>query len=283
MGVAKEKMMSIAARGYGESNKYVCSGCVKDQYLQKVIRAKGQVGTCSFCKDENGKPIRHRKTYPLESLMSEIIPAIDYYYMSTDGNIPYDKETEEYLGSFIDPYSFVYDILADEMQVEEPELLKELFDILEPENRTTIFEFEDRTADKDLKAWAKFTSLVNGRKEMSVEQIVSLCDNKDAPDDLKEIHAVLRVVLAHAKKLYAYIYKENGGKHTALNEGIKNIESDLTFIVDSDDWLKPNAIETVLRYYGKFWDRNGLCGYSFLRVFPDGKINGNLMNGLLRT
>lgn len=54
MGVAKEKMMSIAARGYGESNKYVCSGCVKDQYLQKVIRAKGQVGTCSFCKDENG-------------------------------------------------------------------------------------------------------------------------------------------------------------------------------------------------------------------------------------
>ena len=40
MGVAKEKMMSIAARGYGESNKYVCSGCVKDQYLQKVIRAK---------------------------------------------------------------------------------------------------------------------------------------------------------------------------------------------------------------------------------------------------
>lgn len=201
MGVAKEKMMSIAARGYGESNKYVCSGCVKDQYLQKVIRAKGQVGTCSFCKDENGKPIRHRKTYPLESLMSEIIPAIDYYYMSTDGNIPYDKETEEYLGSFIDPYSFVYDILADEMQVEEPELLKELFDILEPENRTTIFEFEDRTADKDLKAWAKFTSLVNGRKEMSVEQIVSLCDNKDAPDDLKEIHAVLRVVLAHAKKL----------------------------------------------------------------------------------
>ena len=108
MGVAKEKMMSIAARGYGESNKYVCSGCVKDQYLQKVIRAKGQVGTCSFCKDENGKPIRHRKTYPLESLMSEIIPAIDYYYMSTDGNIPYDKETEEYLDLLIlDEWGYV--------------------------------------------------------------------------------------------------------------------------------------------------------------------------------
>lgn len=153
MGAAKEKMMAIEARGYGESEKYVCSGCIRDPYLQKVIRAKGQVGTCSFCKDENGKPIRHRKTYPLESLMEKIMPAVDYYYMSTDGNIPYGGETEDYLGSFVDPYSFVYDILADEMQVEEPELLKELFDILEPENRTTIFEFEDRTSDKDLKAW----------------------------------------------------------------------------------------------------------------------------------
>ena len=132
------------------------------------------------------------------------MPAIDYYYMSTDGNIPYDGETKDYLGSFVDPYSFVYDILADEMQVEEPELLKELFDILEPENRTTIFEFEDRTSDKDLKAWAKFTSLVNGRKNMSVGQMVSLCAAPDAPDDLKEIHSVLQVVLTHAKNLHAY-------------------------------------------------------------------------------
>ena len=75
MGAAKEKMMSIEARGYGESEKYVCSGCVRDPYLQKVIRAKGQVGTCSFCKNEKGKPIRHRKTYPLESLMAKIMPA----------------------------------------------------------------------------------------------------------------------------------------------------------------------------------------------------------------
>lgn len=204
MGAAKEEMMAIEARGYGESEKYVCSGCVRDPYLQKVIRAKGQVGTCSFCKDEKGKPICHRKTYPLESLMAKIMPAIDYYYMSTDGNIPYDGETEDYLGSFVDPYSFVYDVLADEMQVEEPELLKELFDILEPENRTTIFEFEDRTSDKDLKAWAKFTSLVNGRKNMSVGQMVSLCAAPDAPDDLKEIHSVLQVVLSHAKNLHAY-------------------------------------------------------------------------------
>ncbi len=73
-----------------------------------------------------------------------------------------------------------------------------------------------------------------------------------------------------------YIYKENGGKHTALNVGVKQITSKLTFIVDSDDTLVPDAIETILQYHKKYRERKDLCGYSFLRKFPDGKINGKL-------
>lgn len=46
-----------------------------------------------------------------------------------------------------------------------------------------------------------------------------------------------------------YIYKENGGKHTALNVGVNQITSELTFIVDSDDTLVPDAIETILFYH----------------------------------
>lgn len=34
-----------------------------------------------------------------------------------------------------------------------------------------------------------------------------------------------------------YFYKENGGKHTAINYALKIIETELTFIVDSDDIL----------------------------------------------
>lgn len=71
-----------------------------------------------------------------------------------------------------------------------------------------------------------------------------------------------------------YIYKENGGKHTALNVGVKQITSELTFIVDSDDKLVPDAIETILQYHKKYKERKDLCGYSFLRRFPDGNING---------
>ena len=71
-----------------------------------------------------------------------------------------------------------------------------------------------------------------------------------------------------------YIYKENGGKHTALNVGVQQIISELTFIVDSDDALVPNAMETVLEYHKKYGLQDRLCGYSFLRQYPDGKING---------
>lgn len=71
-----------------------------------------------------------------------------------------------------------------------------------------------------------------------------------------------------------YIYKTNGGKHTALNVGIQTIDSDLTFIVDSDDALTQDAIETILRYHRRYGNDSRLCGYTFLRRFLDGKING---------
>lgn len=70
-----------------------------------------------------------------------------------------------------------------------------------------------------------------------------------------------------------YIGKENGGKHTALNVGIAQIQTDLTFIVDSDDWLPENAVEIILKYHGKYRHQADLCGYSFLRFYPDGRVN----------
>lgn len=51
-------------------------------------------------------------------------------------------------------------------------------------------------------------------------------------DDTKNIAEEMR---EKAEFPMRYIYKENGGKHTALNVGVKQITSELTFIVDSDD------------------------------------------------
>ena len=71
-----------------------------------------------------------------------------------------------------------------------------------------------------------------------------------------------------------YIYKNNGGKHTALNVGIQTICSELTFIVDSDDCVTDDAVESILKIHKKYRSQNNICGYAFLRAFPDGKVNG---------
>lgn len=70
-----------------------------------------------------------------------------------------------------------------------------------------------------------------------------------------------------------YIYKNNGGKHTALNVGIQTICSELIFIVDSDNCVTDDAVESILKIHKKYRSQNNICGYAFLRAFPDGKIN----------
>lgn len=71
-----------------------------------------------------------------------------------------------------------------------------------------------------------------------------------------------------------YKYQKNGGKHKALNNGISSIKNELTFIVDSDDYLTKDAIETINTYYEKYKKDQTICGFSFLREFPNGEING---------
>lgn len=70
-----------------------------------------------------------------------------------------------------------------------------------------------------------------------------------------------------------YERQENGGKHRALNRGIAQIDSKLTFIVDSDDFLPRDAVEIILRYHEKYKAAENLCGYSFLRCYEDGSVN----------
>lgn len=60
-----------------------------------------------------------------------------------------------------------------------------------------------------------------------------------------------------------------------MNRGISLAEGQLTFIVDDDDWLVPNAVETILKYHALYGNLAGICGYSFLRKYPNGKINTN--------
>ena len=72
-----------------------------------------------------------------------------------------------------------------------------------------------------------------------------------------------------------YIKQANGGKHRALNTGIRIIDTVLTLILDSDDELKPDAVEVINYYWKKVSNNTDIAYMSFLREYPDGRIIGD--------
>lgn len=70
-----------------------------------------------------------------------------------------------------------------------------------------------------------------------------------------------------------YDKKENGGKHTALNYGIKRVETVLTMIVDSDDLLTPDAVETICKDWIENCEQN-ICGMNYLRGYSEFEVIG---------
>lgn len=69
-----------------------------------------------------------------------------------------------------------------------------------------------------------------------------------------------------------YFFKENGGKHTAINRGVKEAKGKLFWILDSDDSLPVNAIELVLNQIPQMKVACGICGYM---AHHTGEIIGN--------
>ena len=72
------------------------------------------------------------------------------------------------------------------------------------------------------------------------------------------------------KMIYRRI--ENGGKCAAVNVGVGLASANYILIVDSDDWLKVDAIETIEAHLCYFKD--SICALSFFREYSDGTING---------
>lgn len=52
-----------------------------------------------------------------------------------------------------------------------------------------------------------------------------------------------------------YIYKKNGGMHTAYNVAYENIDTELAMNIDSDDYLTDTAIEDILNFWKKIKKR----------------------------
>lgn len=113
-------------------------------------------------------------------------------------------------------------------------------------------------------------ALYESLKRQTCKDFVWIVADDGSTDESKEL--IRKWQQENAVDIH-YLYKENEGKHTALNLAVRQIDSELVFIVDSDDWLPERAVETILFYHEKYRTAKGLCGYSFLRFYPDGKVN----------
>ena len=72
-----------------------------------------------------------------------------------------------------------------------------------------------------------------------------------------------------------FLKKTNGGKHTAVNFGVREISSLLTLILDSDDYLAIDAVEVIEKTFNRFKGNSSICGFTFLKQYPDGRIMGD--------
>ena len=72
-----------------------------------------------------------------------------------------------------------------------------------------------------------------------------------------------------------YHRKPNGGKHTTINPGVELARGEFMVILDSDDWLAPNALERMLSLWKDIPNRSMYSGIVGLCAHPDGQVIGD--------
>lgn len=71
-----------------------------------------------------------------------------------------------------------------------------------------------------------------------------------------------------------YIKQGNGGKHRAINRGVKDANGELFFIVDSDDYLTENAVEKINQWITTLDGSHKWAGISGLKGFSKDSVVG---------
>lgn len=71
-----------------------------------------------------------------------------------------------------------------------------------------------------------------------------------------------------------YIYKENGGLHTAYNTALEQIRTELCICVDSDDYLTDDAVSSILGFWST-QKKEDVAGIVALNRTTEKKILGN--------
>lgn len=83
----------------------------------------------------------------------------------------------------------------------------------------------------------------------------------------------------HPKDFVIRYYKQNnGGKHRAINYGVSLSKGTWFFIVDSDDYLRNDAIDIISRNLLKIECDDNFCALVVNRVNTEGEVVGSICN-----
>lgn len=90
-----------------------------------------------------------------------------------------------------------------------------------------------------------------------------------------DTESILNSFAAEEKLNLRYLKKPNGGKHTAVNLGVREARGELLFIADSDDWLPSGAIADVISMYDSIKSDDSFAGVCGLDEYEGGKVVGS--------
>jgi len=72
-----------------------------------------------------------------------------------------------------------------------------------------------------------------------------------------------------------YLKQTNAGKHVAINKGVQIANTDIFFIVDSDDYLPNDSVATILQYWDEVKNDSDFAGIVLNKSLPSGSSVGN--------
>ena len=107
-------------------------------------------------------------------------------------------------------------------------------------------------------------------KKQSDKRFVWLIVDDGSTDNTREVVEDFRKEDCGFK--IEYVYKENGGMHTAHNLAYKLIKTELNTCIDSDDTIGDEAVGKIL----DFWEKNGSDEYAGIVGF-DTDFDGNVI------
>lgn len=181
MGRAKERLIELEERGYGEvPDKYVCADCFGNKGIKDFIEQNATSDICSYCgkKAKNGDAI----AASLEEVVGLIVRSISLVYKNAD-SLSWDSEDDCYIGITYDLYA-VLDGMGLELTATDAHKYDSLYNDLTSSLHCDLWTDRDTFSKNEAyqAGWRRFVHQVKHNSRYVFSAIKYNRDPYDDPD-----------------------------------------------------------------------------------------------------